>query len=179
MCLAIPSKIISINQDTAVIDVFGARKDVNIMLLPETPRIGDFVLVHAGFAIQSITAEAVQSGEVMHEFSIAQSILDIATEQCNEQKCSIVESIHVRLGKATGVMQDSLQFAFDAIKENTPSKNAKLTFEIVPVGGICHGCNKEFDVPEAQYVFECPLCGSASFEINRGREMEVAEMEMH
>ncbi len=179
MCLAIPSKIISINQDTAVIDVFGARKDVSIMLLPEPPRIGDFVLVHAGFAIQSITAEAVQSGEVMHEFSIAQSILDIATEQCNEQKCGIVESIHVRLGKATGVMQESLQFAFDAIKENTPAKNAVLTFEIVPVGGTCRGCNKEFDVPDAQYVFECPLCGSTSFEINRGREMEIAEMEMH
>jgi len=167
------------NQDTAVIDVFGARKEVNIMLLPETPRIGDFVLVHAGFAIQSITAEAVQSGEVMHEFSIAQSILDIATEQCIERKCSVVDSIAVRLGKATGVMQESLRFAFDAIKENTPAKNAVLTFEIVPVGGMCHSCNREFDVPDAQYIFECPLCGSASFEINRGREMEIDEIEMH
>lgn len=180
MCLAIPSKIISLNRDTAVIDVFGARKEVNIMLLPETPRIGDFVLVHAGFAIQSVTAEAVQSGEVMHEFSIAQSIIDIATEQCNERGCTAVDAIHVRLGKATGVMQESLQFAFDAIKENTCAKNAAMTFETVPVGGACHGCGKEFDAPDdAPYVFACPLCGSTSFEINRGREMEVAEMEMH
>jgi len=179
MCLAIPSKIISITQDVATIDVFGARKDVSITLLPEPPNIGDYVLVHAGFAIQSIKAEAVQSGEVMHEFSIAQSILDIAAEQCNDQKCKVVEAIQVRLGRATGVMQESLQFAFDAIKENTVAKNAVLTFEIVPVGGACRACNREFDVPEAQYVFECPLCGSTSFEISRGREMEIAEMEMH
>jgi hydrogenase nickel insertion protein HypA len=180
MCLAIPSKIISLDQDVATIDVFGARKDVSIMLLPETPRIGDYVLVHAGFAIQTIKAEAVQSGEVMHEFSIAQSILDIAAEQCAERNCSVVDSIHVRLGKATGVMLESLQFAFDAIKENTVARNASLSFEVVPVGGTCHGCNKEFDAPDdAPYVFECPLCGSASFEITRGREMEVDEMEMH
>jgi hydrogenase expression/formation protein HypC len=49
MCLAVPSNVISIDNDIATIDVYGARKEVNIMLLPETPRLGDYVLVHAGF----------------------------------------------------------------------------------------------------------------------------------
>ena len=35
---------------SAIIDVFGARKEVNLMLLPGEPKIGDYVLVHAGFA---------------------------------------------------------------------------------------------------------------------------------
>ena len=179
MCLAVPSKVISIDNDLATIDVYGARKDVSIILLPETPRIGDYVLVHAGFAIQSIRAEAFQTGEIMHESSIAHSILEIVDEQCHEQGCKSVEAITVRLGKATGVMPESLQFAFDALKENTVAKSASLTLEIVPVGGICRSCNKEFDVPDTQYIFECPLCGSKSFEISRGREMEIAEMEMH
>ncbi len=129
MCLAIPSKIMSIRQDVATIDVFGARKDVSIMLLPELPRLGDYVLVHAGFAIQSIRAEAVQSGEIMHEFSIAQSILDIAAEQCSEQKCTAVSSIRVRLGEETGVMPESLRSAFDELKENTVARTAALTIE--------------------------------------------------
>jgi hydrogenase expression/formation protein HypC len=130
MCLAIPSKILSITRDVATIDVFGARKDVSIMLLPEPPRLGDYVLVHAGFAIQSINAEAVQTGEVMHEFSIAQSILDIAAEQCSERQCAVVTSIRVRLGHETGVTPDSLRSAFDELKENSVAKNAELTFEI-------------------------------------------------
>ena len=130
MCLAIPSKIMSITQDVATIDVFGARKDVSIMLLPEMPRLGDYVLVHAGFAIQSIKAEAVHSGDIMHEFSIAQSILDIAAEQCGEQKCKVVTSIRVKLGKMTGVTPEALRAAIDELKGNTVAKNAELTFEL-------------------------------------------------
>ena len=61
MCLAVPAKIISINNDMATIDVYGARKDVSVMLLTEAPVIGDYVLVHAGFAIQSIKAEVFRT----------------------------------------------------------------------------------------------------------------------
>ncbi|HEY6010414.1 MAG TPA: hydrogenase maturation nickel metallochaperone HypA [Nitrospirota bacterium] len=179
MCLAVPAKVISIDQDLATIDVYGARKDVSILLLPETPRIGDYVLVHAGFAIQTVRQEAFQTGEIMHESSIAHSILEIVDEQCREKGCTTVESISVRLGRATGVMPESLVFAFDALKEPTVAKHAKLSIEIVPVGGECRSCRKTFDVPDAQYIFECPLCGSTEFEISRGREMEIDEMEMH
>ncbi|MGC1454210.1 MAG: hydrogenase maturation nickel metallochaperone HypA [Nitrospirota bacterium] len=179
MCLAVPAKVISIDNEMATIDVYGARKDVSIILLSEEPGIGDYVLVHAGFAIQSIKAEVFQTGEIMHESSIAHSILEIVDEQCREQGCTTVESIIVRLGKATGVMPESLQFAFDALKEPTVAKDATMTIEIVQVGGRCRSCNKEFDVPDAQYIFACPLCGSKEFEVNRGREMEIAEMEMH
>ena len=58
MCLAVPSKIISINDLMATVDVFGARRDISLMLLPEEVQIGDFVIVHAGFAIQKIEPEA-------------------------------------------------------------------------------------------------------------------------
>ncbi len=179
MCLAVPSKIISIDNETAMIDVYGARKEVSIMLLPEEPRIGDFVLVHAGFAIQMIKAEAFQTGEIMHESSIAHSILEIVEEQCAEKNCTVVDAVTVRLGRATGVMPESLQFAFDALKEPTAAKNAKMTVDIVPVGGHCNACGREFDVPDVQYIFACPHCGSNAFEITRGREMEISDMEMH
>jgi len=54
MCLGIPSKIISIKDSSAVIDVYGAQRTVNIMLLENEVKIGDYVLVHAGFAIQKL-----------------------------------------------------------------------------------------------------------------------------
>lgn len=182
MCLAIPSKVVSINHGMATIDVYGARKDVSIILLPETPRLGDYVLVHAGFAIQSIKAETFQTGEIMHESSIAHSILEIVDEQCREQACASVTAITVRLGKATGVMPEALQSAFNTLKENTVARNAVLTFEVVPVGGSCHACNRDFDVPDipdAHLVSACPLCGSVSFEISRGRELEIMDMELN
>ncbi len=81
MCLAIPSRIISIDNLFATIDVFGARKDVSLMLMPEAPRVGDYVLVHAGFAIQKVEKDVVESGKSMHETALALSILDIVVEK--------------------------------------------------------------------------------------------------
>ncbi len=53
MCYAIPGKIIQINKDTALVDYSGIKKKANISLINNI-KIGDFVLVHAGFAIQKI-----------------------------------------------------------------------------------------------------------------------------
>lgn len=61
MCLAIPSKIIEKDDLTATVDVCGARREVNLMLMPEEVSIGDYVLVHAGFAMQKVDQEAAES----------------------------------------------------------------------------------------------------------------------
>jgi hydrogenase expression/formation protein HypC len=58
MCLAIPSKIIGIDNFRAMVDVYGARREINLMLMPEEVVIGDFVLVHAGFAIQKVEQDS-------------------------------------------------------------------------------------------------------------------------
>jgi hydrogenase expression/formation protein HypC len=60
MCLAIPSKIVQINDLKAVVDVYGARRDINLMLMPEEVGLGDYVLVHAGFAIQKVEQDAAR-----------------------------------------------------------------------------------------------------------------------
>ena len=54
MCLAVPSKIVEIDGNSAVVDVDGVRRACNVAFL-ENPRIGDYVLLHAGFAIQKWT----------------------------------------------------------------------------------------------------------------------------
>lgn len=60
MCLAVPSEIVGINELVATIDVSGARRNISLMLLPEEVQVGDFVIVHAGFALQKIDREAGQ-----------------------------------------------------------------------------------------------------------------------
>ncbi len=60
MCLAIPSKVINIEDMMATIDVYGARRDISLFLMPEEVNVGDYVLVHAGFAIQKVDEEAAR-----------------------------------------------------------------------------------------------------------------------
>lgn len=67
MCLAIPSKIIEIENQMATVEVDGVRKKVSLLLL-EDAKIGDYVIVHAGFAIQIVDeAAALESLQLIRE----------------------------------------------------------------------------------------------------------------
>ncbi len=59
MCLAIPSKITKIENNMATIDVEGIQRETSLLLL-EDARVGDYVIVHAGFAIQKLDEAAAQ-----------------------------------------------------------------------------------------------------------------------
>lgn len=54
MCLAIPAKIIELKKDRlATVDILGVTRDISVDLTPQA-QTGDFVLVHAGFAIEIV-----------------------------------------------------------------------------------------------------------------------------
>lgn len=59
MCLAVPGKILERQDMLATIEVGGVTRKVSVMLLPEA-QVGDFVLMHAGFAVQVIDAEEAE-----------------------------------------------------------------------------------------------------------------------
>ena len=54
MCLAIPAKIVSIKNKLAQVDIAGVRRQADIRLLKRA-RIGDYILIHAGFGIEKIS----------------------------------------------------------------------------------------------------------------------------
>jgi hydrogenase expression/formation protein HypC len=59
MCLAIPAKVMEVQGDVAKVDFGqGVARDVNVMLVEA--RVGEYVLVHAGYAIQVIDQEAAE-----------------------------------------------------------------------------------------------------------------------
>jgi hydrogenase expression/formation protein HypC len=67
MCLAIPSKIVKIENNVATIDVDGVRREASLLLIDDS-KIGDYVIVHAGFAINKINEEqALESLKLMKE----------------------------------------------------------------------------------------------------------------
>ncbi len=113
----------------------------------------------------------------MHEASIAASLLEIVTGQCRKSGCSRIESIHIKIGRASGVMTDALIFAFEAMKEGSPAEEAVLEIDEVPVSGHCNECNNTFTT-EQEYVLSCPLCGGSSFRMTGGRELDVIDMEV-
>ncbi len=69
MCLSVPSRVVEIKEDnTAVVEVFGARRLVSLDLLQEDVKVGDWVLVHVGFAIQKLDPDyALESLRLFEE----------------------------------------------------------------------------------------------------------------
>ena len=59
MCVAVPAKIVKINDKNAEINSMGVIKIIDISLVPEV-KPGDFVIVHAGFAIQIVDKDEAQ-----------------------------------------------------------------------------------------------------------------------
>ncbi len=69
MCLAVPGKILSITNGIAEIDIAGVIRKGSLQLVPEA-RIGDYVLLHAGFAIQVVDEEgALETLKLLEEIS--------------------------------------------------------------------------------------------------------------
>jgi hydrogenase expression/formation protein HypC len=75
MCLAIPGKVISIEQDKAKVDFGeGVLREVNVVLVSAS--VGDYVLVHAGYAI-----EVLDEKEALETLKLWNEILQVETRQ--------------------------------------------------------------------------------------------------
>jgi len=59
MCLAVPMKVVAIEDGTAVCEIDGVRREGSLMMLDDVV-VGDFVLLHAGFAIEKIDPQEAQ-----------------------------------------------------------------------------------------------------------------------
>lgn len=73
MCLAIPSKIIQIKNNIGTIDVDGVQRKVSLLLL-EDAKVGDYVIVHAGFALHKIDETVAM--ETLQLLKEAASLMD-------------------------------------------------------------------------------------------------------
>jgi len=60
MCLAIPAEIIKIEEEMATVRVGEALRKASLMLLPEQAQVGDYVILHAGFALHKVDPEEAQ-----------------------------------------------------------------------------------------------------------------------
>ena len=56
MCLGVPAKILETSEGTALVELGGVRREISVMLIDDAS-VGDWVIVHAGFAIEKLSEE--------------------------------------------------------------------------------------------------------------------------
>ncbi|WRE62455.1 HypC/HybG/HupF family hydrogenase formation chaperone [Helicobacter pylori] len=68
MCLAIPSKVIAINDNVAILETLGVQREASLDLMGESVKVGDYVLLHIGYVMSKIDEkEAIESIELYQE----------------------------------------------------------------------------------------------------------------
>lgn len=69
MCLAIPARLFQVEGDRGMVDLAGVVREVSLALLPEA-RLGDYLLIHAGYALQRLDeAEAQETLRLLQEIA--------------------------------------------------------------------------------------------------------------
>ena len=90
MCLSIPSKVVEIYADNyATVDTMGVKRKVTLDLIAEEVKVGDYVLIHVGFALNKIsTEEALESLKAYEEIVAAMNNGEIDEEEGNSNYAS-------------------------------------------------------------------------------------------
>jgi len=84
MCLAVPAEVVSVDGPTAVVDVYGKRLIVNLMMMSETVQPGDFVALQAQrYAVAKIAQDDATAArrffeDAFPELAVRARLLDVA-----------------------------------------------------------------------------------------------------
>src|SRR5437764_9833534 len=102
----------------------------------------------------------------MHELSIAQSIVSIASRHAAGRR---VRRVEVQVGHLRQVVPSALAFAFELLVSGTALEGAELALDAVPPAGLCRGCGSETQLE--RFPLSCGACGGLDLEITAGEEL--------
>ena len=113
----------------------------------------------------------------MHELSITQQILAIAVKHGEKAQAQKITDLHLVIGQLSSVIDDSVQFYWDMIAEDTLCQGAKLHFERIPAVLECRDCCEQYALDDGSLT-SCPQCDSISVNVIRGKEFRLDSIEI-
>lgn len=112
----------------------------------------------------------------MHELSLMDAVREQALEQAARHGASRITAITLRVGSLAGVEIEALRLAHTVVMAGSIAAGSRLEIEAVPAACLCTACEQPFLASDG--CCECPRCGRISRELLRGRELQLASMEI-
>jgi len=108
--------------------------------------------------------------------SIMESVFDNAYQAMESAGYTKITRIALTFGEMTEISEDSLRFAFDALKEDGPAADAELAVVVLLPRSKCLECGAEYE--HDRFDVKCPKCGSVITKLVQGREMRIDAVEV-
>jgi len=105
------------------------------------------------------------------------SVVQTVELAANTAGATRVEAVGLRVGTQTGAIPEALEAAWPLAIAGTFLDGARLDLEFLQAAVWCPTCNAEQDIDEF-YALTCPVCGTPSGNLVRGREFEVTYADM-
>ena len=112
----------------------------------------------------------------MHELAVTESILDIAQKHAIQAQAARVTDIYIVMGKLSSIVDDSIQFYWDMISQDTMCVGAKLHFNRIPAKLVCLSCGNNYNIDDG--LTPCPQCSSTQVKVISGEEFWVDSIEI-
>ena len=112
----------------------------------------------------------------MHEASIAQELINLATDQMRQHQGQKVVDLKIEIGAFSGVVKDCLEFVFPEMAKGTALENCGLTIDVIPLEVTCSLCTKTSQYDEMTCL--CKHCSSVQVTVTKGKEMKITQMEV-
>ena len=113
---------------------------------------------------------------IMHEVSIAESLVEMIREIALEEGMLTVETVYVRIGELSCIDPDALQTAFEFVTSRSMIRSAQLLIERVAPRGVCKECGHDYPLEDSFFV-SCPKCNAREVNIYQGQEMILDRIE--
>ena len=112
----------------------------------------------------------------MHELAVTESILNIATKYASQNNARKVTDLYLVIGRLSSIIDDSVQFYWDMVTENTLCAGSTLHFERVPAQLACQTCQNQYTLDGE--MTPCPACGSAQVKVISGDQFFLDSIEI-
>ncbi len=113
----------------------------------------------------------------MHELPVTEEILQLVIAAAERAGARPVTAINLVIGDLTSFVDDSVQFYFDILSQDTLAAGATLHFTREPGSARCADCGSQFSV-RPPLIETCPVCQSVRLHVTGGRSFLVESIEV-
>jgi hydrogenase nickel incorporation protein HypA/HybF len=112
----------------------------------------------------------------MHERAITESLLEIALRHADQAGAKRITGLYLVIGQLSSFFDESVQFYWDILSEDTIAEKATLHFRRIPVEMACLDCEHHYSPTDKDFI--CPNCSSSRVKVVAGEEFMLEAIDI-